>query len=152
MKQPQHSRPLWIGLVACTLFAPMLLAGLMAMSSYSIMIPPIGILLVGVLISGAATILIALPLVLWLRKRGKLNAVYLCTLSVLVGALLFAAFNFNQSYFPQMHDKSLALWEAEQATLKSLLPGGILGLLSAVALCIGAGITVRPSRSHIGAA
>ncbi|QRN54981.1 hypothetical protein [Dyella caseinilytica] len=150
MKRSQHSRPLWIGLVACILFAPMLLAGLMVMSPYSIMIPPIGILLVGVLISGATTVLIALPLVLWLRKRGKLSAVNVCAMSILIGALLFAAFNFNQNYFPHMKDKSLALWIAERAALKSIVPGGILGLLSAAALCVGAGITVLPNGNHTG--
>jgi uncharacterized membrane protein len=121
----------------------MLFAGLMAMTSYSIMIPPIAILLVGVLISGVVTVLVALPLVLWLRKRGRLNAIYLCATSVFLGALSFAAFDFYQSYFPQMNDKSFALWVAVRAALKALMLGSIMGLLSAMALCVGAGISQK---------
>ena len=152
MQQSQHSRPLWIGLLACALLAPALLAGLEAMSADSIMIPPPLVFLVGVLISGTATALVALPLVLWLRKRGKLNAVYLCVGGVLIGAISFAAFTFNQSYFPQMNDRSWALRVAAQAALNALVPGSILGLVSAAALCVGAGITMRPGVRLTGAA
>ena len=152
MNETQHSRPLWIGFLASVLFAPTLFAGLVAMSEYNIMIPPILVFLVGILISGSATLLGAVPLVLLLRKRGKLNAVYVCALGGLVGAIAYGVYSFNDSYYPQMNDKSLALWSAQQAALRALLPGCFLGLLSAIALCIGAGITIRPSGRRSGAA
>lgn len=44
-----------------------------------------------------------------------------------------------------MNDKAFALWVAQQAALKSLMPGALYGFVSAAAFCVGSGITVRPS-------
>jgi hypothetical protein len=124
----------------------------MMFSSESIMMLPIDVFLVGVLITAPIACLVALPLALWLRRMGNLNAVYLCLLGTVVGALALGLYTLHDTYYPQMNDKAFALRIAEQAALKALASGAVDGFLSAVALCIGAGITVRPGGRRTGAA
>lgn len=147
MNRPQHSRPLWIGLVASIVFVPALMALLMAFSSQRMMTPSLLVLLVGLLISAPVAVLVELPLVLWLRSRGKLNAITLCLAGAFVGAVALGLYSLYSSYWPQMNDQALARWAARQAALKALLPGGIYGLLSAAAFSAGAGLTMRSSRT-----
>jgi len=148
----QHSRPLWVGVVASSVAVPTLMAAIMMFSSQSMMIPPIAVFLVGVLITAPTSCLVALPLALWLRRVGRLNCVYLSLLGTVVGALALGLYTLHDTYYPQMHDKAFALWIAEQAALKALASGAVYGLLSAVALCVGAGVAVRSSGRHTGPA
>jgi hypothetical protein len=152
MDTTQHSRPLWLGVVASSVAVPTLIAALMMFSSESTMISPIDVFLVGVLITAPIACLVALPLALWLRRIGRLNAVYLCLLGTVVGALALSLYTLHGTYYPQMNDKAFALWIAKQAALKALAPGALDGFLSALALCVGAGVTIRPSGSRTGAA
>lgn len=148
MDRPQHSRPLWIGLVASIVFVPALMALLMVFSSERVMVPPILVLLMGLFISTSVALLIELPLALWLRSRGRLSAINLCMAGALVGALVLGLYSLHSNYWPQMNDQELAHWIARQAALKALLPGGIYGLLSAAAFSAGAGLTIRSSRTQ----
>ena len=151
MDASQHSRPLWIGLLASTFFVPVAMTVLQSFSSSRLMIPPVLIFIVGSLIAGAATFLFALPFALLLRKRGALNALTLCLSGAIVGALAYSAYAFNSNYYPEMNDKALALWAARQSAFRAIIPGAVFGLLSAVAFCIGAGITIRSSRHRFAA-
>ena len=145
MERSQHSRPLWVGLLASTLFVPTIMATLQSLSSTRLMVPPILIFIFGTIIAGSATLLIALPLSLWLRKRGHLNAIVLCSLGIVIGAAINSGHAFDSSYCPQMNDKALAMWIARQAAIQAILPGAIFGLISAAIFCLGAGITIRSS-------
>jgi len=149
MARSQHTRPLWIGLIASIVFVPALMALLMVFSSQRVMVPPLLVLLMGLLISSPVAVFIELPLALWLRSRGRLNAINLCLSGALVGALVLGLYSLYSNYWPQMNDQALARWIAQQAALKALLPGGIYGLLSAAAFSAGAGLTIRSSRSPI---
>ncbi|WP_407910652.1 hypothetical protein, partial [Lysobacter claricitrinus] len=110
------------------------------------MAPPILVLIMGVVIAAPVSFLVALPFAALLRRYGRLNALYLCIAGAAVGAIVFGFYSFQSNYFTGMNDKSFALWVARQSAIKALLPGGIYGLLSALAFSIGAGITIRPSR------
>ena len=146
----QHSRPLVVGALASIFAVPTLMALLMAFSTMSIITPPILVFIVGVLITTPATFLVAVPLALLFRRFGWLNAIYMCLLGTVLGALALGLYTLDSSYYPQMSDKAFALRVAEQAALKSLMPGAVYGFVSAVAFCIGAGMTVRPRGRHTG--
>ena len=148
METTQHSRPLWVGLTACTFFVPSLMAILQLFSVESVIVGPVLVFLVGSLISGVATVFAATPIVLLLRHVGWLNAIVLCILGAVVGAVALGWFAFGDNQYPQMHDQSFAQWIARQAAFKAMVPGAIYGFLSTVALCVGAGITIRSSRSR----
>jgi hypothetical protein len=148
METTQHSRPLWVGLVACAFFVPSIMAILQMFSVESVIIGPVLVFLVGSVISGLATVFAAAPIVLVLRHVGWLNAIVLCILGTAVGAVALGWFAFSDNQYPQMNDQAFAQWIARQAALKAMVPGAIYGFLSAVALCVGAGITIRSSRSR----
>ena len=148
----QHSRPLAIGALASIFAMPTLMALLTMFSTMSIMIPPELVFLVGVLIAAPTTCLVAVPLALLFRHLGWLNAVSMCLLGTMLGALALGLYTLDSSYYPQMNDKAFALWVARQAALKSLVPGAMYGFISAAAFCVGAGVTVRPRRRRAGAA
>ena len=148
----QHSRPLVVGALASSFAVPALMALLMTFSTMSVMTPPILVFFVGVLITVPTTCLVAVPLALLFRRFGRLNAIYMCLLGTVLGALALGLYTLDSSYYPQMNDKAFALWVAQQAALKSLMPGAVYGFVSAAAFCVGAGITVRPSGRRTGAA
>ena len=152
MHPTQHSRPLWIGLLASATFVPLLMALLTALSSQSLMVPPLGVLIMGFLIAAPVALFVELPLALWLRKLGHLNALYVCLAGALVGALALGIYALQANYWSQMDDKALARWIAQQAALKAMLPGSIYGLLSAAAFSVGAGLSIRPRRPRVGLA
>jgi hypothetical protein len=122
------------------------MALLTAFSSERIMVPPLLVLIMGVLIAGPVAVLVELPLALLLRRVGHLNALYLCIAGAIVGAGALGLYSLHANYWSQMNDKALARWIAHQAALKALVPGGVYGLLSAAAFSLGAGLTIRPSR------
>lgn len=145
MSISQHSRPLWLGFLACILFVPVVMGIVASFSAYSLMIPPLLVVAAGLSISIVTTLLCAVPLVLWLRRRCKLNAILLCTFGAIGGALAMAIFIFYNTFFPEIRDRSFAIWSAARGAVRSMPIGACYGLLSAAALCIGAGITIRPS-------
>lgn len=112
------------------------------------MIPDLVIIIVALPISLITTLCLALPYTLWLRRRNNLNAIRLCITGALAGATVFAAYSFYSVYYPEMIDQKFMLETALKSAQAGTLPGAILGFLSAVALCVGAGITIRSSRSQ----
>ncbi len=57
------------------------------------MVPPLLVLIMGVVIAAPVAVLVELPLALWLRKVGRLNATYLCLAGALVGALALGLYS-----------------------------------------------------------
>ena len=151
METRQHSRPLWVGLVACTFFVPSLMAVLQMFSVDSVIIGPIFVFIVGSAISGLVTVFAAAPIVLLLRHFGWLNAIVLCIFGTAVGAAALGWLTISDNQNSQMNDQTFAQWIAQQAAFKVMVPGAIYGFLSAVALCVGAGITIRSSRARFAA-
>ena len=145
MDTPQHSRPLWIGLLACALTPTFLLVVELMGSSARVMIPVEVVLVVSLPASLLATYVVAWPYALWLRRRGKLSSLRLCAAGILAGAAVLAAFNFYMNWYPQMQDHSLAISIALQSARKGATGGAVLGLLSSIALVVGAGIPFRRS-------
>lgn len=145
METPQHSRPLWMGLLACALTPTVLLVVELMGSSARVMIPIAVVLVVSLPASLLATYVVALPYALWLRRRGKLSSLRLCVAGVLAGAAVHAAFNFYMSWYPQMRDHSLAISIALQSARRGATGGAVLGLLASIALAVGAGIPFRRS-------
>ena len=151
MESAQHSRPLWIGLTACALLAPLTMSILQAFSVEGVIVGPILVFLVGSMISGAVTVFVAAPLVLVLRHIGALNSFLVIILGTLAGALALGLFAYSDSQYPMMRDQELARWITRQAVLKAMKLGAIYGFLSSAALCVGAGITIRSSRARFAA-
>ena len=146
MHPAPHSRPLWIGLLASIFCVPMLAALLTALSTHGLMVPPLLVLFIGVLIAAPIALVIELPVVLGLRKLGQLNALYLCLAGAVVGALALGLYALYSSAYPEMNDRNLARWIAQQAALGAVRPGSIYGLLSAAAFSLGAGLPILPGR------
>lgn len=97
MDRSQHTRPLWIGLIASIVFVPALMALLMLFSSQRVMIPPLLVLLMGLFISTPVAVLVELPLALWLRSRGRLSAINLCLAGALVGAVVLGLYSLHSN-------------------------------------------------------
>ena len=139
----QHSRPLWIGILAC-IASPVLLLGIPSyFSADRVMIPPELVAMVALAGALFATLFVALPYVLWLRRKQKLSALRIYLAGAVAGAVVLGAFNFHMSYFPQIEDQGFALSSALRSAIRTAIPGAIVGLLSAAALCLGAGIPFR---------
>lgn len=143
MKNVQHSRHLFLGVLAGALAPAFLATTLLALSPERVMIPELSVALIVLLISLAASATIGLPLALWLRSKGRLTAIPLCLVGVIVGAIVMAALNFQANYWLQMNDQSLAKWIAWNSAMKGALSGAIFGAISSVAFCLGAGIAIR---------
>jgi hypothetical protein len=124
--------------------APAFLAAtLLVLSPERVMIPVLPVALIALLISLAASVIVGLPLAIWLRSKEQLTAIRLCIVGIIVGAIVMAAFNFQTNYWPQMNDQSLAKWIAWNSAMKGGLSGAIFGAISSIAFCLGAGIAVR---------
>lgn len=143
MKHVQHSRPLFLGVLAGALAPAVVATTLLALSPERIMIPALPFALIALLISLSASATIGLPLTLWLRSKGRLTTIPLCLVGVIVGAIVMAAFNFQTNNWPQMNDQSLAKWIAWSSAISGAKSGAVLGAISSVAFCLGAGIRVR---------
>jgi hypothetical protein len=71
MEIAQHSRPLWIGILASIMFVPLLMALLMMFSAERIMIPPLLVLIMGLVIATPVAVFVEFPFVLLLRSLCK---------------------------------------------------------------------------------
>ena len=145
----QHSRPLWVGILACTALPVVLFAAQAYFSPYQFMIPSELVAmsaLVGALFS---SLCIALPYILWLRRKRLLNALRVCLAGAVGGAVVLGAFAFYMAYFPEMQDRGFALATATRSAASVALSGALVGVLSGVALCVGAGIPFRPTRANV---
>ena len=138
-------------MTACALFVPLTMSVLQAFSAESVIVGPILIFLVGSMFSGVVTVVVAAPLVLVLRHIGALNSFLVIILGTIAGALALGIFAYSDSQYPMMRDQELARWITRQAVLKAMKVGALCGFLSATALCVGAGITIRSSRARFAA-
>ena len=142
----QHQRPLWIGLTLSVAIPvlipsiPLLVASLFTPGTLFIALV-VGIF--ALILSTLSTLLIALPLVLLLRKFGHLSAIYVCLAATLVGAAAMGYTTFSLSAFPQLDNT-----EALKKGLNGLVAGAAFGLTSGLGLSFGSGIPFRrkPSR------
>ena len=143
MTNDQHTRPLWVGMIACALCPTLVLEVLFQFSAEKnmMLIPDLLVIIVALPVSLIATLCVALPYSLWLKRRGKLNAIRLVIAGVLAGAAAYAAFSFYNAYYPEMNDQIFMLKMALKTAIAATLLGAFLGFLSAVALCVGAVIT-----------
>lgn len=144
MKNLQHSRPLFFGVLAGAFAPAILAAALLVLSPERSMIPVLPSAFLAFLIALGGSVIIGLPLALWLRSRQWLTVAPLCVVGILVGAIALAAFNFQINYWPQMNVQSLAKSIATNSAMKGALAGAIFGAISSAAFCLGAGIAVRP--------
>ena len=136
MESTQHTRPIWLGVLlasltpaTCTIFVG--LASTSRLPPLTELLKTVGMLFVLItLVALAAVLLLGLPLVLWLRGRNALNAVYVC-----VGALAIGVVTWG-----------LLVWSLtgrfEATNLSSLAAGASFGLVSGVAFCIGSAIKI----------
>jgi hypothetical protein len=146
MRIAQHSRPLWVGALACAFTVPTLAGLMMALSRESIMIPGGVVFLAGIFITAPVSLLVAMPIALALRRLGQLNAVYFSLIGSMAGAAALGIFAYQNNHWAQMQDQAFAEWVAYNAAMKALLPGGLYGLISALAFAVGAGFDALPGR------
>ncbi|HEV8694654.1 MAG TPA: hypothetical protein VGQ93_10825 [Lysobacter sp.] len=135
----QHRRPLWVGLVLSAL-VPVLLPVVPLLVS-SVFNPgwlfiAVVVAIKGLVVSVSSTVVFALPLVLLLRRLGRLNGFWVCTGAVLIGAVAMSYVLFSLSYYPQLSDNSAAF----QKGINGLIVGAGFGLVSGLALSWGSGI------------
>lgn len=97
-------------------------------------------------IGSLAAAIVGVPLVIWLRRRQRLTAILICASGVLAGAMLLGGFNGWLNYWPQMLDQGYALAVALQSAGRTAMHGAVIGLISAVGFCWGAGIPNRRRR------
>jgi hypothetical protein len=128
-----HSRPLWVGLVACATIVPVtMFLMFLAIGGGDRLESLASMVLVALAITTAATVAVGLPLVLLLRRAGVLVA----PVVLLAGAFAGAA-------------ATLVLTRGVVTAVA--LAGAQSGLISAVALCVGAGIPWRMRHTRVTA-
>jgi hypothetical protein len=141
----QHSRPLIVGALASIFAVPAIMGLLMAFLLMDFMAVPLLVFLMGV-ITTPTTCLVVVPLALLFRHYGRLNAIYMCLMGTVLGALVLCLCTLDSSDYPKMSHMNFAFWFGQQSALRSLIAGAMYGFVSAAAFCVGAGITVRPNR------
>ena len=148
----QHSRPLIVGALASIFAVPAIMGLLMAFLLMDFMAVPLGVFLMSVLITAPTTCLVVVPLALLFRHYGRLNAIYMCLIGTVLGALALCLCTLDSSDYPEMSHMNFAFWFGQQSALRSLIAGAMYGFVSAAAFCVGAGITVHPSGRRNAAA
>jgi|GEM_PF-1186881 len=155
MEMRQHGRPLWIGLAACAITPPLVYLALakltllrfpFLMASAQAYIVMALIFLVVLVLSSVATFSIGLLAVIGLKKAFRLNAIYICGLGILTGALL----GLLLSQTAGLHTTPTAHLPLPTVVNRSLLGAMAMpawvGLIAAVALCLASGIPIRSAR------
>jgi len=139
---PQHKRPIWLGVLAAAL-APWLFVVCWALVAASGADTAADFLALAALtfvlavpISLAAMLVAGLPYVLWLRSRGWLTWLSICSGAAAIGALALACFTFLDASAQQAPD------------FMAYSLGAGFGLASGVAFCTGTGLTIHSSRTR----
>lgn len=143
MDNLQHSRPLFLGVLFSALVPALMIYLILMTSAEKIIIPVLPAFLITLFVSLTASVVVGLPFALWLRSRGWLTAIPICSAGLIFGAIVMASLNYQANYWPQMNDNSLAVWIAWSSAKKGAIFGAILGVISAAAFCFGAGIRIR---------
>ncbi|WP_250634428.1 tetratricopeptide repeat protein [Pinirhizobacter soli] len=155
MEMRQHRRRLWIGLAACAITPPMVYLALVKLTllRFPFLMAPAQaymvmalIFLVVLILSSVATFSIGLLAVTGLKKVFRLNAVYVCGLGVLTGALLGSLLNWTADF----HTTAMTHLPLPNVLNRSLLGAMVMpawvGLTAAVVLCLVSGIPIRSVR------
>lgn len=147
MKDNQHSRNFFYGLLVSSLVPAVVVMALLCLSPDRVIIPTLPASIVALIVSLVASSVIGLPIALWLRSRERLAVFPLCVAGMTAGAIALGALNFYANYWPEMNDRSFALWAAWSSAKRSIVPGAVLGLLSSVGFCLGSGVKLHLRKS-----
>jgi hypothetical protein len=132
MTDPQHKRPIWLGVLLASLAPAIVLLSAMFFSrtgnpSLADMIRTGGTIFLFTLpVALVVMLTLGLPYVLWLRKRGFLNSVFVCIGATAIGSIAFALL-------------ALILSWDHRIELAQFLYGAGFGLASGIAFCVGSG-------------
>ena len=137
MKPSQHKRSLWLGSLAAVVVPPLCflvseLLKLWARESANLFSGSVIFLTIAIPVALLAMVFLGLPYVLWLRARGRLNAVYLCLSSTAIGCVWFWLLS------------SLLSLDPRSPGLLQLAWGAGLGLVAGAAFSLAAGLNVSP--------
>lgn len=146
MNSKQHSRPLWVGFISSALFAPSSV-GVIATPIYGLDLGYL-IFLVGLGFTILSTLFITAPLIYTLRKKGELRSTILYLGGFFVGAVTLGLAAFIVNYSPHIEREGYLTSMVFNRVIPTILPGGILGLLSAIAFCVGAGVALNPLQTE----
>lgn len=139
MPLPSHQRPLWVGVLLAPPLAHAFVLLVIAVGHAIVegladtggVALAIGIVLFfGLVISYAMTCAIGLPLILLLRRKGRLTARHVCTGAALIGAVPLSAIAVAEG----------ASWS--QGLMYAAIGAGF-GVTTAICFCLTAGIAMR---------
>ena len=145
MDDSQHTRPLWLGFLAASLTpAACVVVYALVLENFSVAV--IDLIKVYLLMSVFAfpvslvtLLVIALPIVLWLKRTRRLSVITVCTGAILAGSLSWALVTW------------LSVWNNPVPGFKELAIGALIGLVSGIAFSMAAGLTIRSSRARFAA-
>jgi hypothetical protein len=141
MDEPQHTRPLSYGFMACALVPVALMAVYFLIASIVVggdAFIFLMVILFGLVVSVPSTILVGVPYVLLLRKLRWLSVVPVCVGAVVIGALGLWALNYHLNYFSAAGERAHSM--AISSASASWIPGAIHGLIAGLSICFASGI------------
>jgi hypothetical protein len=145
MKDSQHARPLWLGFLAASLTpAACVVVYAVILEDFSVAITDLIkiYLLMSIFafpVSAITLLIIALPLVLWLKRTKRLSAITISAGAILAGSLSLALVTWA------------SVWNNPVPGPKEFAIGALLGLVSGIVFSIAAGLTIRSSRHRFAA-
>lgn len=140
----QNRRPLVIG-VAASATCCALLVLITVLGAGHNFISPWMVAVIAFAVAGSVSAVVGVPVAIWLRKQGKLSFLPLCIAGTLAGAVLLGTINGWSNYWPQMLDQTHAVTTALRSAGRTAVSGALIGMLSSVAFCFGAGVPLRRS-------
>ena len=155
MEMRQHRRRLWIGLASCAITPPMVYLALLKLTllRFPFLMAPVQaymvmalIFLVVLILSSAATFSIGLLAVIWLKKVFRLNAIYICVIGALTGALLGLLLNWAAGLHPTAPPHLPLPNVMNRSLLGAIVMPAWVGLTATVVLCLVSGIPIRSVR------
>lgn len=142
----QHRRPIWfavlvtpwavpLALVLWSIFRVIFTEGVSGLKDWSVLLAFLVFILP---VTYSVMLIIGLPYVLWIRRRGALTFPLVCIGAVLAATVAIPAFGWLTGPHILPSGESILLF-------------GALGLLSGLVFCVAAGITFRPRGRRTGA-
>jgi len=141
MKDPQHTRPLWLGFLAALLTpAACVVAYAVVLEDFSLSFTDLAkayalFSIFAIPVSAITLLVVALPFVLLLKRTNRLSAITVCLGAIIAGSLSWALV----AWF--------AVWNNPAPGAKEFAIGAALGLASGVVFSLAAGLTIRSSRT-----